>query len=1097
MASTLPRIGLWATGIVLVVGFLPGPASSGVEEEIEAIEAQLEVEQWSTAARLARRALDAGRADDPAVRARLSWLLSRALSDSIAVLDERARRRVRQRPRFEALEVAEQGLAWLDEADDPSRHRPLRARLHAQLGRTLLLREDPEAAVPHLRTALASWEAAESPGARREVQRDLARALRWQEDFEEELTLRQELVASLRSLEPPRPADLSREIAELAATLSRLGDRDAAREAFEESLALHRDSGEEKDLSYSITLANYASLCRREGDLQRARELLEEALVIRERRLDPLHPELSKALNNLANVLMDLGEVAPARRAYERAIAIDEEALGPDSPNLISRLINLAILLTEIGDLDQAVLRYERALRLCEIHRDPDDLLPAQARLNFGATLALREEYGRAETVLERAVDAFDSRLGSEHYLTVTTQLLLASAERAQGHVDEALARLEPGIARLSAIVGEDHPDLAYSLRDRALLRHARGEEEAARVDARRALRIYREALGDEHPYTAAAHFDLALLLAAQGVASQASEHALRAEGVGRRHLQLTARALPERQALAYARSRTRGLDLGLSLMASASDGEVDRLWDALVRSRALVLEELAVRHRAASRSIDPALRDRWAELGEARRELANLGLRGPRAESPAEFRSLLQEARRRRETAERALAEASLDFRLEQRQDAWGLADVRRALPAGSALVAFVRYRHQGPGLDPVVVARRGDAGFRYAAFVLDPAGRVTFVDLGSASPIDERIAAWREELRAPGSTRGVRRVRLRVAPDFERYAAAGAALREKIYDPLVGALTECERVFVVPDGQLHLVGLGALPAEGGGYLVERHAFHYLTAERALLHDPGASPSGEGLLAVGGARFDRDAEGGRAPQAEDDASDCRRLSGLRFAPLEETRREAREVAALWRQSSVGPARLLTGGEADERAVKQEMVGRRALHLATHGFALPARCEEDSTWTVASPLVRCGLALAGANRRSDDAAAGEDGILTAEEIVSIDLRSTETVVLSACGSGLGWIESGEGVLGLRRSFELAGARTVVSSLWSVDDRATRAFMAELYRALLERGRSASESVHQATLSRLRAQREQGAETHPFSWGAFVASGDWR
>jgi len=171
--------------------------------------------------------------------------------------------------------------------------------------------------------------------------------------------------------------------------------------------------------------------------------------------------------------------------------------------------------------------------------------------------------------------------------------------------------------------------------------------------------------------------------------------------------------------------------------------------------------------------------------------------------------------------------------------------------------------------------------------------------------------------------------------------------------------------------------------------------------------------------------------------------------------------------------------------------VKRLAPGNRVVHLATHGFfALQGQgCE--------SPLLLSGLAFAGANRRRDvrPGEREEDGILTAEEIASLDLTGVEWVVLSACETGVGKVQSGEGVLGLRRAFETAGAGTLIMSLWQVEDEATREWMGHLYRERLQ-GRSTADAVRRAGLAMIRARRDAGVPAHPFVWGAFVAAGDW-
>ena len=151
----------------------------------------------------------------------------------------------------------------------------------------------------------------------------------------------------------------------------------------------------------------------------------------------------------------------------------------------------------------------------------------------------------------------------------------------------------------------------------------------------------------------------------------------------------------------------------------------------------------------------------------------------------------------------------------------------------------------------------------------------------------------------------------------------------------------------------------------------------------------------------------------------------------------------------------------------------------------------------SSTGPVQNPLAALRPRLAGANGRAQAGPDEDDGILTAEEVASLDLQGVEWAVLSACDTGVGEIKAGEGVFGLRRAFQVAGARTVIMSLWSVDDQATRAWMRALYEGRFQKRLSTADAVHQASLSVLRDRRARGQSTHPFFWAAFVAAGDWR
>ena len=199
---------------------------------------------------------------------------------------------------------------------------------------------------------------------------------------------------------------------------------------------------------------------------------------------------------------------------------------------------------------------------------------------------------------------------------------------------------------------------------------------------------------------------------------------------------------------------------------------------------------------------------------------------------------------------------------------------------------------------------------------------------------------------------------------------------------------------------------------------------------------------------------------------------------------------------------------LLLGEDATEARVAADARGRRVLHLATHGFVCDdlmrglGRRDEDYEWLGANserqlarghdPMLLAGLALAGANPR--EGGNGDDGVLTALEASYLDLDGVELVVLSACETALGKVESGEGVIGLVQGFQMAGAQQVLGSLWKVDDEATSALMTKFYElwspAEGKPGLSSPEALRQAQLF-VRAQK---IWAHPYYWAGWVLWG---
>jgi MYXO-CTERM domain-containing protein len=184
------------------------------------------------------------------------------------------------------------------------------------------------------------------------------------------------------------------------------------------------------------------------------------------------------------------------------------------------------------------------------------------------------------------------------------------------------------------------------------------------------------------------------------------------------------------------------------------------------------------------------------------------------------------------------------------------------------------------------------------------------------------------------------------------------------------------------------------------------------------------------------------------------------------------------------------PSPTLLAGREATKARLQQVHGPEFLHLDSHGYFDPNVCSAQPPEALRdNPLLRSGIALAGANActRGHD-----EGLLTASEASALDLYGTRLVVLSACETGVGEPEAGDGVYGLRRALVLAGAETQVMSLWRVDGAATAELMKAYYEALAKGG-GRSEAMRQVQLAML----HDGRHEHPYYWASFIVSGDDR
>jgi CHAT domain-containing protein/tetratricopeptide (TPR) repeat protein len=927
----------------------------------------------------------------------------------------------------------------------------------------------------------------------------------------------------------PQHTDVARALIDLGNLFVNTGKDASAAPLYQRALAIQQQAPGPQDAAMSRTLHNLALLHYRAGDYALAESEFERTLALKQAAFGPDHLEVAWTQNALGVVEWELGDYQKARALYEHALSIREAALGPDHIQVGWVLNNLGFLLRLTGDYSEAVSCFERALAIKEKALGPEDEDVAMTLKNLGDAYHLSGALGDAKAQYERALAIRAKQESPSRAAMADTLAALASVLVDMGDRERARALYDQALEGFRPATGPAHPDIVHGFQGLAMLRFAESDAEGARPLLEEAIRIREKSFGPDHPLVGELLDDLGRVLASLDEGRPALEVALRAEAIGRNHLRLTARSLSDREALRYAAVRPSGLDTALFLSSKGlGPAGRRRVWDALIRSRALVLDEMARRKRLASQGGDPDLMRLAQDVASTSRKLANLTTQGPDPEHPEAYRGTLEAARQAKERAERALAVRSAPFGREQARDLVGFKEVSSGLPPGSALLAYALQKGQVSG------------AASYLAFVLRAgAAEPDLVVLGPAASIDALVARWVEE--AGRSPELVDDSALQAETSAR---TAGAALRAAIWDPLLPRLGSAKRLFVVDEGSLQLVSLAGLPTGTNSYLVETGpVIHYLSSERDLVVAPEHRSRGEGLLALGGPAFDRVAaalgsgraagapqgpaptavkaasglrgDGGSSSVAGGTAIACPDLHSIRFANLPASAREIDTVVSLWKSMDRhrSSAIRLTGSEASEAAFKSLASGRRILHLATHGFFLGRDCRAGdaaqrgigglalgstgSPTVTTDPLLLSGLALAGANLKRPSVPDDEDGILTAEEIAAMDLGGVEWAVLSACDTGAGALAAGEGVLGLRRSFEVAGVATVIMSLWPVEDEAALGWMRALYEARLVKGLPTPEAARAASLDVLRARRHAGQATHPFYWAGFVATGDWR
>jgi CHAT domain-containing protein len=388
----------------------------------------------------------------------------------------------------------------------------------------------------------------------------------------------------------------------------------------------------------------------------------------------------------------------------------------------------------------------------------------------------------------------------------------------------------------------------------------------------------------------------------------------------------------------------------------------------------------------------------------------------------------------------------------------------VRALIPDDAALIEFAVFRPFDPKAESNATAYSAP---HYVAYVLQSHEPSHGFDLGPAAAIDDAAEQLRRALRDP--TR-------------QDVVALSRRLDALVMQPVRGVVASRQRLLISPDGALNLVPFEALRDEQDRYGVERYAISYVSSGRDLLRLQVHPTSRTAPVVVADPAFGGPDVGVADGTPQRSVTSVDDLHDAYFARLAGTGQEAERIKALFPEATV---------LAREQASKSALVALdapRVLHIATHGFFL-----RDSAHKIPNPLLRSGLALAGANTssRTVGSQTAEKGIFTALEASTLNLWGTRLVTLSACDTGVGEVRNGEGVYGLRRAFLLAGAETVVMSLWPVRDSVTREMMTAYYTGLRQ-GLGRGDALRQAQLAMLGRQNRR----HPFYWASFIQAGEW-
>lgn len=742
-------------------------------------------------------------------------------------------------------------------------------------------------------------------------------------------------------------------------------------------------------------------------------------------------------------------------------------------------------------------------------------------------------DYARAKPLLERALALDERVLGAQHPMVASDLSGLAELDRAQAHYDEAQPLLERALRIYQTAPGVNDDDVAETQNLLARVYKSQGKYGEAESLYKKALEGNQKVLGPDHPNVATVLDNLAFLYWVWHRPELAETYFERGQAILSKMVQSQFAYMREEERLMYLSAVTGVFYSYFSFCYINHDQYPDlggKFYDALLWEKGMVATSVASMRAKIARSGKKRELDLLNEITERRTEIARLEVAPGNSEERGrqfERRTRLEEDAR---DLERALVKLSPAFAAEKNTTKATWQGVRGRLKEGEAAVEFTRFDfNDGNGWTQKSY---------YAALIITPEMKIApaFVLLGDAGTLE--CGPINDYRRLIGKNPSC------VACSTDPNRASTAPFTPTFYDafwkPLEPALGDAKRIYISPDGVLNQVSFAVVPDDSGKPLIEKYGdIRMLMSTRDLLRDPHPSSAKTAVL-IGDPLFtitDADQEKAlaqllepqKAPQHATASYSAQNSSGGTRGPSSGTRSldlqtqtwdqregtkiEVDEVADLLRKKN-WKVEKHTEAQALEEVVKR-VHGPRVLHMATHGFFLtdedqaplcgaastPAPLGLEHQHLKEDPMLRSGLVFTGANRIASGKPAPQgmdNGILTAYEATGLDLEGTELVVLSACDTGLGETRAGEGVFGLRRAFQVAGAESILMTMWEVDDAATQELMDLFYEKWLG-GKEKHEALQGAQLElrqRVKARaKTNGTQVNDLAlWGAFVLYG---
>jgi CHAT domain-containing protein/tetratricopeptide (TPR) repeat protein len=918
-----------------------------------------------------------------------------------------------------------------------------------------------------------------------------------------------------------------------------LGNYSLSEKMYLESLKILRNVTGTDNADYITTLGNLALLNLSMSNYSKAEAHYIEALRLCKKVLGIYNTNHSSILNGLAQVYRAKGDYPKAEAAYKEALVICATVSGQDNISYSAILNSLAIMYQNMGDFSKAEPIFLEALKINKKAVGTNHPEYAQSLNNLAGVYRLMGDYQKAEKLYSESMEIFRNIFGNDHPKYATCIENLAGLYRAIGNNSKAEQLYQTSLAIYKKSLGTNHTDYAISLNNLAVLYESTGEYSKAEPILIESMEINKRIYGSDKPEYALSLNNLAALYASMGIYSKAEQMYQESLDIYRKvsdnknlnfaealnnlaSLYLTGgqhkkayflmqeaiiviqqniknsfTVLSESDRSIFSKKFDHLYEILLSTFSFSPEQEKRSILKSLLFRKGLVLNSSVNTRSFILSSNDAALKLQYDEWISTKQVINNLYSKTieQRKNSGYNLDSLEEYAN----TLEKELSRMSSTFNDFVMIPDFKWEDVRQNLKEDEAVVDLVKYK---------LYDKRWTDTTRYGVFITryDSDEEPVYFEFKDGNRIDTLLI--------PKLSEQNRNRFADITPEAEDENVVVLNSNEELdyytelFAPIAQHLNGIKRIYFSLDGEFYKVNFNTLKnPKTGKYLIEDYEIVYVSSANEIARGKRETIPHKSAVLTGFPNYDLSLDSLTATmkieqgteKSHDVYVNTSKIQKYTLDLLPGTKEEVTITSELLKKN---------GWEVDSwlfnEATESKIKGLNApgiLSISTHGFFSPSpKADYTENYFVGSetkkamenPLLRSGLFLTGSETflNSDETQKdnfAENGILTAYEASQLNLLGTDIVILSACETGLGEVNNGEGVFGLQRGFFGAGAKSVLMSLWKVDDTATRDLMIELiknYSTTMNK----QQSLRDAQLTIMKKYPQ------PYYWGAFVMVG---